>query len=77
MAKVEHFPISQFTFTQKFNPMETIWDELTVDDKKLESPKWHEEVLMDREVAMKASKVSVFDWEEAKTRLRRNVVCYT
>ncbi len=75
MEKIEPFPISKFTFAQKLNLMETIWDELTRDDKKLESPNWHEEVLRDREAAMKTGKASVSDWEEAKTRIRRNVSC--
>lgn len=76
MEKVEYFTISQLTFDQKLYLMETIWDELTKDDEKLQSPAWHEEVLKDRKAALKAGKASVSDWKEAKARIRRNISSY-
>jgi len=75
MKKVTDFPISQLSFDQKLYLMETIWDELTKDDEKLESPAWHEEVLKDRKAALKAGKASLSDWEDAKARIRKNISC--
>ena len=40
---------------QKLNLMESIWDDLTKDEMKLESPVWHKEVLKDREQALASS----------------------
>ena len=74
MERIE-LPLSQLTLDQKLDLMEAIWDDLSRDEKTLESPAWHEEVLRDREKALAAGKISVSDWEEAKDRIRKNVSC--
>ncbi len=74
MEKFE-LPLSELTLAQKLDLMESIWDDLAKDEKTLESPAWHEEVLKDREEALAADKLSVSDWEEAKDRIRKNVSC--
>ena len=74
MEKFE-LPLSQLTLAQKLDLMEAIWDYLARDEKTLESPPWHEEVLRDREEALAAGKLSESDWEEAKLRIRKNVSC--
>ena len=74
MEKFE-LPLSQLTLAQKLDLMEAIWDDLARDEKNLESPSWHEEVLRDREEALAAGKLSESDWEEAKLRIRKNVSC--
>ena len=64
--------ISQLSFAQKLNLMETLWDELTREEQTLESPAWHEDILKDREKALAAGKAFISDWEEAKYRIKRN-----
>jgi len=66
-------PLSQLTFAQKLDLMETIWGDLAREEKTLESPVWHEEVLSDRKKALSAGKSTVSDWEEAKDRIRKNI----
>jgi hypothetical protein len=46
---------------------------MTVNEKKLESPAWHEAVLSDREAVLNAGKLTVSSWEEAKERIKKNV----
>ena len=41
--------------------------------KNLDSPACHEAILDDREVALKAGKVTVSNWEEAKERIKEYV----
>lgn len=53
--------------------METLWADLSRDEKNLESPDWHETILADREAAYRAGKISASDWEEAKKRIRKKV----
>jgi len=53
--------------------METLWADLSRDEKKLESPAWHKAVLEDREEAFKAGKVTASDWEQANKRIRKRV----
>jgi len=55
--------------------MESIWDDLYSSEQTIKSPAWHEEVLRDREEALKTGKLSISDWEEAKDRIRKNVTC--
>jgi putative addiction module component (TIGR02574 family) len=68
------FPIAELSFTQKLNLMETLWADMIVNEKKLESPAWHEAVLSDREAALNAGKLTVSSWEEAKERIKKNVL---
>jgi putative addiction module component (TIGR02574 family) len=68
------FPITELSFTQKLNLMETLWAEMTVNEKKLESPTWHKAVLSDRDAALNAGKLTVSSWEEAKERIKKNVL---
>lgn len=64
--------LSELSFDQKLNLMESIWDDLTKNEMKLESPVWHKEVLEDREQALASGKAKVGDWDEAKERIRKN-----
>jgi len=65
--------LSQLSFVQKLNLMEALWADLSRDEKKLKSPAWHETVLKDREEAFMAGKVTVWDWEQAKRRIKKKV----
>ena len=65
--------LSELSFTEKLNLMETLWADLSRDEKKLKSPAWHETVLKDREEAFMAGKVTVSDWEQAKRRIKKKV----
>ena len=65
-------PLSELSFSQKLNLMESIWDDLTRDDVTFESPVWHKETLDDREQALASGKAKVRDWDEAKERIRKN-----
>ena len=66
-------PISRLSLAQKLDLMETLWADLTRDETNLESPAWHGTILEDREKALKAGKVTVSDWEQAKKRIKKKV----
>ena len=72
MERVD-LPLARLTLAQKLDLIETLWADISRDEKSLESPSWHEEVLRDRQKALDAGKASVGDWEQAKERIRRNV----
>jgi hypothetical protein len=55
--------------------METLWEALVRDEKKLESPVWHKAVLKEREKAFEAGKTIAADWEQAKKRIKKKVSC--
>jgi putative addiction module component (TIGR02574 family) len=70
MKRVD-LPLSKLSVAQKLHLMETLWMDLTRDEKKLKSPTWHETILKDREEAYAAGKITVSDWEQAKKRIRK------
>ncbi len=70
MKRVD-LPLSKLSVAQKLHLMETLWADLTRDEKKLKSPAWHGTVLKDREEAYAAGKITVSDWEQAKKRIRK------
>jgi putative addiction module component (TIGR02574 family) len=65
--------LSKLSVAQKLDLMETLWADLTRDEKKLKSPAWHDTVLRDREEAYEAGKATVSDWEQAKKRIKKKV----
>ncbi len=72
MKRVD-LPLSRLTLAQKLDLMETLWADLTRDEEKLESPAWHKAILEDREKALRAGKVTISDWEQAKKRIKKKV----
>ena len=74
MQKIE-LPLSEFTYAQKLELLETIWDDLSRDEEKLESPSWHESILNERKEALSVGMLKNSDWTEAKERIKRNVSC--
>ena len=74
MAKIE-LPLSQFTYAEKLELLETIWDDLSRDETAFESPAWHENILNERKEAFSAGKVQHSARAEAKERIKRNLSC--
>jgi hypothetical protein len=72
MKKVD-LPVSQLSLAQKLDLMETLWAELSRDEKALESPAWHATVLKDRGEAFATGKVTISDWDQAKKRIKKKV----
>lgn len=72
MKKVD-LPVSQLSLAQKLDLMETLWAELSRDEKALESPAWHKTVLKDREEAFATGKATISDWDQAKKRIKKKV----
>ncbi len=72
MKRVD-LPMSRLSFEEKLQLMETLWADLTRDERKLKSPAWHETVLKDREEAYAAGEITASDWEKVKKRIRKKV----
>ena len=70
---ISEFPIAQLSSAQKLDLMELLWADMIVNEKKFESPAWHEAILKDREAALDAGKVTISSSEEAKERIKKNV----
>ena len=66
--------LSQLSISNKFYLMESLWDDLSRDETSIESPDWHKDILMNRKKALANGKAIVSDLEEAKIRIRNNIL---
>jgi hypothetical protein len=64
-------PLEKMSREEKLRIMEELWEDLSRDESKVESPAWHGDVLRERAQAVKSGKEVCQDWEEAKGRLRK------
>jgi len=51
--------------------MELLWDDLSQDEARLESPAWHETALVETQQRLANGQEQVLDWEQAKAELRK------
>jgi hypothetical protein len=65
------FPIHQMSRLEKLSAMEALWEDLSRDEKALESPAWHEDALRETERRVAAGEEKPLDWEAAKKELRQ------
>lgn len=68
-------PLAELSFAEKLDLMETLWADLSHDEKKMKSPAWHEAVLKNREEAVAAGRAAASDWEQAKKRITKKTSC--
>jgi hypothetical protein len=64
-------PLKKMTKSQKLRAMEDLWNDITRDEDRFQSPAWHFEVLKQTEKDIQAGKVKFIDWEQAKKSLLR------
>ncbi len=63
--------LHQMTTTDKLRLMEALWQELS--DAEIISPKWHGEVLSERERLTNSGEEKFIDWDIAKKQLREEL----
>ena len=63
-------PLDKMTTAEKLRVMEALWADLSREDQNVESPAWHQQVLIEREERVKSGAETFQDWEVAKQELR-------
>ncbi len=63
--------IKHLSREEKLKVMEDIWEDLSKDDKELESPNWHQKVLKETERRLSSGQEKIVDWKDAKKELRK------
>lgn len=56
---------------EKLQIMEAIWEDLSKDEEQVESPEWHQDALQETSDRLYAGQEEIFEWREAKTKLRK------
>ena len=64
-------PIHQMSRLEKLSAMEALWEDLSRDEKALESPAWHEDALRETERRVAAGEEQPLDGDAAKKELRQ------
>jgi hypothetical protein len=62
--------IQQTSSEEKLRTMEELWESLSRDGDRLESPAWHGDVLRETEQRYEAGQEQPVDWAVAKQELR-------
>lgn len=63
--------IKQMSKQEKLHLMETIWQQLSVDEEQIDVPQSHIEMLEKREAMVKRGESEFIDWQEAKEQITK------
>jgi hypothetical protein len=63
-------PLDQMTTAEKLGVMEAIWADLSRNEREIESPAWHQQVLSEREERVRSGQERFMAWDTAKQQLR-------
>jgi hypothetical protein len=64
-------PIKQMSWDEKLRTMEELWESLSADEARLDSPSWHEEALRETAARRDAGHEEPIEWSAAKRELRK------
>jgi hypothetical protein len=62
--------IQQMSRSEKLHAMELLWESLSREEDKLESPAWHADALRETQQRYEAGQEQPVDWDTAKKELR-------
>jgi hypothetical protein len=65
------FYIGHLSREDKLRVMDAIWEDLSKEDEEVESPKWHQEALMETEQRLNSGEEKIVDRSAAKKELRK------
>ena len=63
--------INQMSWEEKLRALEELWDAITREGDRYESPAWHEQALQETQQRFDAGAEESLDWATAKRELRR------
>jgi hypothetical protein len=63
--------IEKMSWDEKLRAMEELWESLSRDEARLESPAWHKDALRETLGRHDAGKEQPIDWDVAKRELRK------
>ena len=65
--------IQSLEWKDKMWLFETLWDDISNEEKDLDVPDWHKQVLDERQELIDQGKATFIDWDEAKKQISRAV----
>lgn len=67
------FKIKKMTLEEKLQTMELLWDDLRENIDGVDFPKWHQDVLDEREQMQRQNVLHYTDWAKAKKDIEKKV----
>lgn len=64
-------PIKQMSWEEKLRTMEELWESLSGEESRLESPPWHKQALQETATRYGRDEEQPIDWAAAKRELRK------
>ena len=61
--------IEQMSWEEKLRTLEELWDSITREGDRYESPAWHEQALKETQERVQAGTEKPMDWPQAKRQL--------
>jgi len=61
------------SFGEKLQVIETIWDDLSRNPERFESPSWHKDILEETDRRIVSGEARFVDWEKAKVEIRNRL----
>jgi hypothetical protein len=61
--------LETLSVAEKVRLLESVWESLCRYSGDVQSPEWHQEVLMERNRRLEAGQASISSWSDAKARL--------
>jgi hypothetical protein len=68
-----HLPLKDMTVREKLETLEALWDDLVRDESAIVSPKWHEDILIERSQRTAEDKSHFTNWDSAKAAIRDKI----
>jgi Putative addiction module component len=65
-----NFPLHEMSLEEKLQAMEALWEDLSREPDRIESPTWHQDVLRETESRVESGEATFSDWEKAKVSIR-------
>ena len=62
-------PLESMSVAEKMQVMETVWASLCQNTGDIQSPQWHQEILVERTRRLASGEATVSSWKDAKSRL--------
>ncbi len=70
LSGMSSLPIQQMSWQEKLRAMEVLWESLSKETSRLESPAWHGDALRETERRYEDGHEAPVDWSTAKQELR-------
>lgn len=63
--------IERMSWEEKLRTLEELWDSITREGERYESPSWHEQALRETQQRYESGAEQLIDWVDAKRELRK------